>query len=123
MRSVQALGVRCRSFVATERGCRAISTIAALASCPSHVKSLFLSIARRMFLHHCYLLDASGSDGRRAVLVLDGAAAGTAGLDRSDRLVGLDIAIGNAAEDDVLAIEPRSDDGGDEELRTVAVVC
>jgi len=28
--------------------------------------------------------------------------------------------IGNLAEDDVLAIEPRSNDGGDEELGTVA---
>ena len=29
----------------------------------------------------------------------------------------------NLAEDDVLAIEPGGDDGGDEELRAVAVMC
>jgi hypothetical protein len=31
------------------------------------------------------------------------------------------LSIGNLTEDDMLAIEPRSDDGGDEELRAVAV--
>jgi hypothetical protein len=72
--------------------------------------------------HHSDLLDASSGDGRWAVLVLDAAAASTAGLDRPDDLVGLDVAVRNAAEDNVLAIEPRGDDGGDKELGAVAVV-
>jgi hypothetical protein len=38
------------------------------------------------------------------------------GLDHSERLV-----VSDLAEDDVLAIEPAGDDGGDEELGAVAV--
>jgi hypothetical protein len=38
------------------------------------------------------------------------------GLDHGERLV-----VGNLAEDDVLAIEPAGDDGGDEELGAVAM--
>ena len=41
---------------------------------------------------------------------------GLEGLDNAERLL-----IGNLAKDDVLAIEPAGDDGGDEELRTVAM--
>lgn len=41
---------------------------------------------------------------------------GLDGLDNSERSV-----ISNLAEDDVLAIEPRGDDGGDEELGAVAI--
>jgi hypothetical protein len=70
------------------------------------VKSTTLSIARRRFFGRVGLLNTSSSDSRWAVLVLDAAAAGTAGLDRSNRLVGLDIAVGHATEDNVLAIKP-----------------
>ena len=51
--------------------------------------------------------------------MLDGTAGGTASLDGLDDTLGL--LVGNLAEDDVAAIEPRGDDGGDEELRAVAV--
>ena len=44
---------------------------------------------------------------------------------RAERLDGLDdlkgLVISDLAEDDVLAIEPAGDDGGDEELRAVGV--
>ena len=66
------------------------------------------------------LLLARLDDGR-SLLVLDGARAAAAGLDGLDDPVRLDVAVGNGAEDDVLAVQPRRDDGGDEELRAVAV--
>lgn len=67
-----------------------------------------------------YLCLTSGSDGRGSLPVLDGTAAAAAGLNGLDDLVRLDIAVRDAAEDDVLAIEPRGDDSGDEELGAVA---
>jgi hypothetical protein len=63
----------------------------------------------------------AGLDDGRGVLVLDGAGVAATGLDGPDDALGLDIIVGNLAEDDVLAIEPRGDDGGDEELGAVAV--
>ena len=57
-------------------------------------------------LHTNRLLLTSTDDGGRALLVLDGTAAATAGLDRLDDLVGIDVAVGDAAEDDVLAVKP-----------------
>lgn len=68
-------------------------------------------------------MSASASDSGLTVLVLDGATLGTNGLDRSDDLVGLDIAIGDAAKHDVLAVKPGGNDGSDEKLRAVAVPC
>lgn len=50
--------------------------------------------------------------------VVDLAGVGAGGLDRLHDVQGL--LVGNLAEHDVLAIEPRGDDGGDEELGTVA---
>ena len=41
---------------------------------------------------------------------------GTASLNASDNLLGLKIARNNLAEDNVLAVEPASDNGSDEEL-------
>ena len=64
---------------------------------------------------------AGADDGGRALLVLGGAAAAADGLDGLDDLVRLDIAVGDAAEDDVLAVKPRGDNGGDEELGAVAM--
>jgi hypothetical protein len=64
---------------------------------------------------------AGADNGGRALLVLGGAAAAADGLDGLDDLVRLDIAVGDAAEDDVLAVQPRGDNGGDEELGAVAV--
>lgn len=48
----------------------------------------------------------------------DGAGGGTETLDLLDNVHGLGIS--DLAEDDVLAIEPRGDNGGDEELGAVA---
>jgi hypothetical protein len=53
-----------------------------------------------------YLLNTGTSDGRWALPVLDAAVVGAASLDCSDNLVGFDIAVGNATEDDVLAVKP-----------------
>jgi hypothetical protein len=67
-------------------------------------------------------LQLAGADnGGRALLILNGAATAADGLDGLDDLVRLDIAVGDAAEDDVLAVQPRGDNGGDEELGAVAV--
>ena len=41
-----------------------------------------------------------------ALLVLNGTATATASLNRLDNLVRVDIAVGNTAEDDVLAVQP-----------------
>ena len=60
-------------------------------------------------------------DGWRAVLVLDGTAARAAPLDALHHAVGILIAIGHLAEDNVPAVEPGGDDGSDEELRAVGV--
>lgn len=67
------------------------------------------------------LLRAALDDGWRAILVLDRTAARTAGFDALDDAVGSRITIWDLSEDDVTAIEPGSDDGGDEELRAVGV--
>lgn len=61
---------------------------------------------------------ASASDGG-CLLVLDGTAAAAGGLNGLDDTLGL--VVRDLAEDDVLAIEPRGYDGGDEELRAIAV--
>lgn len=62
---------------------------------------------------------AAGLDEGDALLVLGGAARGAAHLEGLDDTDGL--GVGNLAEDDVAAIEPRGDDSGDEELGAVAV--
>ena len=49
---------------------------------------------------------------------MDLSAAGASSLKRLDDVEGL--LISNLAEDDVLTIEPAGDDGGDEELRSIA---
>jgi len=72
-------------------------------------------------LSNTHLFGASAGNGRLAILVLDGAALATGELDGSDDLVRLDIALGNAAKDDVLAIKPGGDDSGDKKLRAVGV--
>jgi hypothetical protein len=79
-------------------------------------------LAGRSTLCTSYLCLASGGDGGGTLPVLDRAAAAAAGLNSLDDLVRLDIAIRNAAEDDVLAVEPRGDDGSDEELGAVAAL-
>lgn len=71
-----------------------------------------------MLLLYTSLQDTAGSDGR-AGLVLDLAVITTGGLEGSNNGHGL--LVSNLAEDDVAAVQPRGDDGGDEELRAVAV--
>ena len=66
--------------------------------------------------HH--LQDTRSDDGRLLV-VLDFAATAAGGLKSLDNVQRLFVS--NLAEDDVLAIEPAGDDGGDEELGAVAV--
>lgn len=63
------------------------------------------------------LLPTSTDDGNRSRHLTTAA---TEALDFLDDLKGR--LVSNLAEDDVLAVQPRGDDGGDEELRSVAVV-
>jgi hypothetical protein len=55
---------------------------------------------------HSCLVGTGRGNGRWAVLVLDSTAARAASLNRADNLVRLDIAVGNAAKNDVLAVKP-----------------
>lgn len=67
----------------------------------------------------CTSLQDTAVDNGGAGLVLDLAvitAGGLEGLDDSHGLL-----VGNLAEDDVAAVQPGGDDGGDEELGAVAV--
>lgn len=68
----------------------------------------------------CNLVGTRLDNGGHASLVLDGTAGGAASLDGLDGVDGL--LVSDSAEDDVAAVEPRGDDGGDEELRAVAVI-
>ena len=63
-------------------------------------------------------LKHTGLDDGGLLVVADLAASATGGLDGLDDTKGL--VISDLAEDDVLAIEPVGDDGGDEELRAIA---
>jgi hypothetical protein len=60
------------------------------------------------------------ADGGDTLTVLDGTTGGAAGLDGLDDGDGLGVR--DLAEDDVAAVEPRGDDGGDEELGAVAMM-
>jgi hypothetical protein len=64
---------------------------------------------------------ASGGDGGGSTTTTDGTGGGTASLDGLDDGHGGDVTVGDLTEDDVTAVEPAGDDGGDEELRAVAV--
>jgi len=70
--------------------------------------------------HSSTNLELAGIDDGRRVLVLDGTSVATAGLDGADNAHRLDIVLGNLSENDVLSVQPGGDDGGDEELRSVA---
>lgn len=63
-------------------------------------------------------LQSTAVDNGGLLGVLDGTAGGTSGLNSLDELHGV---ILDLAEDDVAAIEPRSNDSGDEELAAVPV--
>jgi hypothetical protein len=64
-----------------------------------------------------FLVATAVDDGGLDVAA-EGAGGGAESLDLLDDLHGL--VISDLAEDDVLAIEPRGDNGGDEELGAVA---
>jgi hypothetical protein len=64
---------------------------------------------------------ASGRDGGGSTTTTDGTGGGTTSLDGLDDGHGGDVTVGDLTEDDVTAVEPAGDDGGDEELRAVAV--
>jgi hypothetical protein len=68
-----------------------------------------------------HLVDTSSSDGWWALLVLDGTGAGTASLNGLDGTSALEVVFLDLTEDDVAAIEPAGDDGGDEELGAIGV--
>ena len=76
----------------------------------------FISVQVQTHVGTC-LLGTARLDGR-SLAVLNGARLATAGLDSLDDLHGL--LVSDLAEDDVAAIEPAGDDGGDEELGAVA---
>jgi hypothetical protein len=63
-------------------------------------------------------LELTAVDDRSRDFRLDFTIAGTGGLDGSDN--GHRLIVGDLAKDDVLAIEPASNDSGDEELGAVA---
>jgi hypothetical protein len=67
----------------------------------------------------CKRLSLTGLDDRGLLGELDGTRAGANALKSLDNLHGL--VISDLAKDDVAAIEPGGDDGGDEELRAVGV--
>ena len=64
-------------------------------------------------------LQNTGGDNGGLLVVLDLSAARASSLESLDDVHGL--IISNLAKDDVLAIEPASDDGGDEKLGAVAI--
>jgi len=64
-------------------------------------------------------LQLAALDDGGLLVVVDFAASGTGGLESLDDVQGG--VVSDLAEDDVLAIEPGGDDGGDEELRAVGV--
>lgn len=94
-----------------------------------YLRSSFLGFMSRILF--CQVKDAlvgttrlslaSGGDGGGSTATLDGTRAGTASLDGLDDGHGGDVTGGDLAEDDVAAVEPAGHDGGDEELRAVAV--
>lgn len=65
----------------------------------------------------CLLLTAVDDGG--ALVVLDSTAVRASCLKSPDDIHGL--LVSNLAEDDVASVEPRGNDGGDEELGAVAV--
>jgi hypothetical protein len=65
------------------------------------------------------ILLGTGVDNGGALFVLDGTALGAGSLERLHDIEGL--LVSELAENNVTAVEPRSDDSGDKELRAVAM--
>jgi len=83
---------------------------------------LFCQVKKGLFGDQTTRLElASGGDGGGSTTATDGTGAGTASLDGLDDGHGSSVTVGDLAEDDVTAVEPAGDDGGDEELGAVAV--
>lgn len=79
------------------------------------------SLAKRTYFlsgAHSNLLSATAVHNHGLRGSPDGTITGTEGLDLLNHVVRLGVS--DLAEDDVLAIEPRGDSGGDEELGAVA---
>jgi hypothetical protein len=66
-----------------------------------------------------YHLQSTGVDDGSALVVLDGAAARASGLKSLDNVQRL--LVSNLAENDVATVQPRGNNGGDEELGAVGV--
>ena len=88
---------------------------------PSHIPSTPTTKPPLPPSSFSHLSDTTLDNRRRAILILNRAAAGPAGLDALDDADGGGVAVGHLAEDDVAAVEPGGDDGGDEELGAVGV--
>jgi len=67
------------------------------------------------------LIHTSLGDGWGSATVLDGTRAAATSLNGLDNRHGGSVTWNDLAEDDVTAIEPAGDNGGDKELRSVAV--
>jgi hypothetical protein len=77
-------------------------------------------VLERLSLLACLGIDLAAIDNGGLLIIFDAAAPGTGrlqSLDNPHRLL-----VGDLAKNDVLAIEPRGDDSGDEELGAVAVI-
>lgn len=77
------------------------------------------SILRRCYMPRSSSLQLTRSDNGGTLAVLDGTAARASGLKSLDDVKRL--LVSDLAEDDVASVEPRGDNGGDEELGAVAV--
>lgn len=77
------------------------------------------SILRRCYTTRSSSLQLTRLDDGGALAVLDGTAAGASGLKSLDNVKG--VLVSDLTEDDVASVEPRGDNGGDEELGAVAV--
>ena len=78
---------------------------------------LFCQVKKGLFGDQTTRLElASGGDGGGSTTATNGTGAGTASLDGLDDGHGSSVTIGDLTEDDMLAIEPRGDDGCDEKL-------
>ena len=84
-----------------------------------------VSLSRRVRYYKTHLfrrLVGTGAGDRwDTLLVLNATRAGATSLDRLHGTNALEIALLNLAENDVAAIEPAGDDGGDEKLRAIGV--
>ena len=72
-------------------------------------------------LHRTCLRCTALGDRRWSIFILDCTTARSASFDTLDDAVRLRIALCHLAEDNMAAVEPGGDDGGDEELRAIGI--